>query len=232
MPAAPVRSTAVLASPDDRETVFRTQTARLAEKELRPMNGLLALGECPAGVMAVATISALLSRITGSTRLGFGDYLRDLCDDLAATSGRSGGPKLTCAAADEALPLRAAITLGLIADLLITNAFLYAFPPGRGGRIAVSFAAGQEAWQLIVEDSGIAIRAGGSRRDNGLMVAQLLVLRLGGLLKIPAVTGGTRCIVTIPRPMRASPSASQVASVPMVGSRLLAEKAAVSFSKA
>jgi two-component sensor histidine kinase len=81
-------------------------------------------------MMGVTTVSALLCRISGSTHLGFGDYLRDLCDDLAATCGRSGGLKLTCAAADEALPIGVAITLGLIADLLITNAFLYAFPPG------------------------------------------------------------------------------------------------------
>jgi two-component sensor histidine kinase len=122
-------------------------------------------------------------------------------------------------------------TLGLIADLLITDAFLYAFPPGRGGGIAVSFAAGQEAWLLTVEDGGIAMRARDSRRENGLTIARLLVVRLGGRLKIPIVTGGTGCIVTIPRPMRASTSASQVASVPVGGSRLFAEKAAVTFFK-
>jgi two-component sensor histidine kinase len=179
--------------------------------------------------MAVTAINALLSRISVSTQLDSGDYLRDLCNDLTATSGRSGGPKLTCATADEAFPIGAAITLGLITDLLITNAFLYAFPPGWGGRIAVSFTADQEAWLLTVEDSGIAMRARGSRRDSGLTIARLLVLRLGGRLKIPSVTGGTRCIVTIPRSMRASTSASQVASVPMGGSSLVAEKAAVSF---
>jgi two-component sensor histidine kinase len=201
MLTAPALSTAVPASADHRETGCRRQTAHLVEKGLRPMNGLLALGERPAGVVAVTAISALLSRISGSTHLGFGDYLRDLCDDLAATCGRSGGPKLTCAAADEALPIGVAITLGLIADLLITNAFLYAFPPGWGGGIAVSFAAGQ-AWLLTVEDSGIAMRARGSRRDNGLTIARLLVVRLGGRLEIPIMTGGTRCIVTIPRPER------------------------------
>jgi two-component system, chemotaxis family, sensor kinase Cph1 len=148
----------------------------------------------------VATVSALLSRIPVSTQLDFAGYLQDLGNDLVATCGRSGGPKLTCAAADEALPIGAAITLGLIADLLITNAFLYAFPPGRGGRIAVSFTARQEAWQLTVEDSGIAMRARGSRRDNGLTIARLLVVRLGGRLETPSVHGGTRCIVTLPRP--------------------------------
>ena len=174
MVTAPVLSTAVPASADDRETACRGQTAHLVEKGFRPMNGLLALGQRPAGVVAVTAISALLSRISGSTQLGFGDYLRDLCD-LAALSGRSGGPKLTCAAADATLPIGAAITLGLIADLLMTNAFLYAFPPGQGGGIAVSFAAAQEAWLLTVEDSGIAMRARASRRDNGLMIARPLI---------------------------------------------------------
>ena len=47
----------------------------------------------------------------------------------------------------------------LIADLLVTDAFVHAFPPGRGGRIAVSFTAAQGAWQLTVEDSGIAVRS-------------------------------------------------------------------------
>ena len=53
------------------------QTAHLVDKGFRPMNGLLALGQRPAGVVAVTAISALLSRISGSTQLGFGDYLRD-----------------------------------------------------------------------------------------------------------------------------------------------------------
>jgi hypothetical protein len=73
------------------------------------------------------------------------------------------------------------------------------------------------------------MRARDSRRENGLTIARLLVVRLGGRLKIPIVTGGTRCIVTIPRPMRAS--ASHVTSVPVRGSRLFAEKAAVTFFK-
>ena len=209
MPTATARSTAGLASSDDCETAFRAPTAYVLETDFQPLNGLLVLGERPACVIAVATVSALLSRISVSTQLGFGDYLRDLGNDLAATCGRTGGPKLTCAAADEALPIGAAITLGLIADLLITNAFLYAFPPGRGGRIAVSFAAGQEAWQLTVEDSGIALQAHGDQRDNALTIARLLVVRLDGRLEIPAVTGGTRCIVTIPR---AAPKAGKGAA--------------------
>ena len=50
---APALSTGVPASADDRETACRGQTAHLVEKGFRPINGLLALGERPAGVVAV-----------------------------------------------------------------------------------------------------------------------------------------------------------------------------------
>lgn len=200
MPTAPARAPAALAAPDDRENMVPTQTTPPVAKSSPPINGLLALSERPAGVMAVTTLSALLSRISGTSRVCFGHYLRDLCDYHEGSSGSSNAAKLTCTAADAPVPIGTAVTLGLIADLLITNAFVYAFPPGSVGRIAVSFTAGQKAWQLTVEDSGVAMRADGNRRDDALTIARLLVLRLDGRLEIPGVTGGTRCIITVPRP--------------------------------
>jgi two-component sensor histidine kinase len=193
-------STAFLALEADRETTINAHPPPTAEPSIRPMNGLLALSEHPAVVTAVTTLSTVLSRISGSTSVCFGHYLRDLCDDLAGTFGGPSGPGLTCAAADAALPVGTAVTLRLVADLLITNAFVHAFPSGMPGWIAVSFTARPEAWELAVEDRGIALRPHGDRRDNGLMIARLLVLRLDGRLEISGVTAGTRCLVTVPRP--------------------------------
>ncbi len=117
--------------------------------------------------------------------------------------GRPGSPTLTCRAADVLLSIGPAITLGLIAEELVGNALAYGFPGGRGGRIAVRFAAGTEVWRLTVEDSGIVERAGRSRRGNGLMIARLLLLQLDGALAMESsVIGGTRYVVTIPRPQR------------------------------
>jgi hypothetical protein len=81
-------------------------------------------------MMGVTTVSALLCRISGSAQVPFDGLLRGLCDILAARFGRSGGPRLVCVAADEALPIGAVTLFALIADLLVTDAFLYAFPPG------------------------------------------------------------------------------------------------------
>jgi two-component sensor histidine kinase len=200
MGTAPACSTAFLAPEADRETPVAARPPPTAEPSVRPIKGLLALSEHPAGVMALTTLSTLLSRISGATSICFGHYLRDLCDDLAGTFGRPSDPELTCAAADAALPVGTAVTLRLVADLLITNAFVHAFPSGMPGWIAVSFTVHPEAWELAVEDRGIALRPHGDRRDNGLMIARLLVLRLPGRLEIPGVTAGTRCLVTVPRP--------------------------------
>jgi hypothetical protein len=187
-------------SADAHESAFRAQTARPVEHSFRPMNGLHVPGELPAGVMGATTLSALLSGISGSTQVPFDGHLRDLCDDLAARFGRSDGPRLTCVAADDALPIGAAMKLALIAEVLVTDAFVHGFPPGRGGRIAVSFTAGQEAWQLTFDDSGIVARSHGDPRDDNLTIARRLVLQVGGRLELHKVIGGTRCTVTIPRP--------------------------------
>jgi two-component sensor histidine kinase len=205
MLATPARSNAALASGNDPETIVDAPTGGPARTRFRPMNGLVALSDRPAGVTAVTTLGALLSRISGATPVCFGAYLRDLCDDLAATYARPDGPELTCVAADGLLPIGSAVTIGLIADLLISNAFVHAFPPGSGGRIAVSFTVGEEAWRLTVEDSGIAIPGEGDRRDDGLMIARLLVLRLDGRLDMAAVDAGSRCLVTVPHPTAPEP---------------------------
>jgi two-component system, sensor histidine kinase PdtaS len=199
MATARACSTAFLAPEANREAIFKARPPPTAEPNSRPMHGLLALSEHPAGVMAVTTLSTVLSRISGSTSVCFGHYLRHLCGDLAGTLGRPSGLGLTCAVADAPLPVRTAVTLGLVADLLITNAIVHAFPSGMPGSIAVSFTAHPEAWELAVQDKGIPLRSYGDRRDNGLMIARLLLLQLDGRLEIPGVTAGTRCLVTIPR---------------------------------
>ena len=200
MATATARSTAFLAPEANRKTNLEARASPTAEPSRRPMHGLLVLSEHPAGLMAVTTLSTVLSRISGSTSVCFGHYLRDLCDDLAGTFGGPNGAGLTCAAADAALPVGTAVTLRLVADLLITNAFAHAFPSGMPAWVAVTFTVYPEAWELGVEDGGIALRPHGDRRDNGLMIARLLVLRLDGRLEVRGVTAGTHCLVTVPRP--------------------------------
>ena len=57
MTTAPARSTAFLAPEANRETTFKARPPHTAEPSSRPMHGLLALSEHPAGDMAVTTFS-------------------------------------------------------------------------------------------------------------------------------------------------------------------------------
>jgi hypothetical protein len=160
------------------------------------------LGELPAGVMGATTVSALLSPISGSTQLPFDGYLRERFSRSCREVRQIGRPAAHLCGSGRVPSDRRGDHARAHVDLLFTDALVHAFPPGRGGRIAVSFTADQEAWQLTVDDSGVATRSHGNPRDNGLTIARQLVVRISGLLNVPRVIGGTRCIVTLPRPER------------------------------
>lgn len=199
MPAAPAPSAAARASSTGEETGFRAQAAHPLENSLQRTSDLLAPGELPTGIIGPTTGSARPPGPSDSIQVPFGRHLQELCDELAARFGRSSGPRLTCEAADEGLPMRARTLFALIAEVLVTDAFVHGFPPGRGGQIAVSFTAGQEGWQLTVDDSGNAVRSPGDPRDENVGITRQLVLQVGGRLALAEVIGGTRCTVALPR---------------------------------
>jgi two-component sensor histidine kinase len=130
--------------------------------------------------------------------LDFADYLDELRRDVALASGTAGRVRLGCAVADGLLPIAIAVRLGLIAEELLANAFRHGFPTGRGGRVAVSFAATRDSWVLTVEDSGVGLPRG-TPTGAGLRTAGALTTSLGGELVFADVVAGTRCTVTLPR---------------------------------
>lgn len=184
------------------------------EPPSRAVSRLAALGERPSGVTAVTTVGALLANLPGTATADMGACLEDLCHDLGRCFARPDGPRLNCTCAAQQLPTGTVITLGLIADLLLTNAYTFGFAPPASGRIAVSFAALESSFELTIEDSGLrcpciiqggitqgGITQGGiaQSRADAVTTARLLVGELGGRLETPAVVGGSRCIVTLPR---------------------------------
>jgi two-component sensor histidine kinase len=140
-----------------------------------------------------------LQPLAEPAELDFADYLHERRSDIALAPSRAGVVRLDYAVTNGILPIATAVQLGLIADELIENALQRGFPGGRGGRIAVSFAAMGETWVLLVEDSGVG-RTHGTRANAGLTIAGALATLLGGELAIADVVAGTRCTVTLPRP--------------------------------
>lgn len=134
----------------------------------------------------------------GHPSIEVGAYLRELCADSASLSGPGDGLTVTCTASEGLLPATTAFRLGLIAEELITSALDHAFPGRRGGRVVVTFAVEHATWRLMVEDSGVDLRAATGGRRGGLRLVRELAGELGGRLVISGLVGGTRCIVLAP----------------------------------
>lgn len=160
---------------------------------------LAVASERPDGVAAVLTVAALLAELPGHNTIDMGGWLGGLGRDLDATFHRPGGPSLSCSAAAQLLPMGQAITLGLITDLLVSNAYRHGFPRGEAGRIAVSLVGLEAIYELTIDDSGSVNRAAAQGRAKGSTLASRLVHQLGGWIETPEVIGGKRYIITVPR---------------------------------
>lgn len=85
-----------------------------------------------------------------------------------------------------------AIPIGLIANELITNAFKYAFPDNRDGKIQVSLVKyDKKNYSLKVSDNGIGLVEGAKVKKSGFgsQLVQLLVQQIGGKLNTKKQNG-------------------------------------------
>jgi hypothetical protein len=125
----------------------------------------------------------------------FGGGLREQCEFFAGGDGIT----ITCATARKRLPWAVASQLSLVAEELLTRAFV-AFQGGRGGRIQVRFAASPTALELTIEHSRPQPRAAGRQLAKDSKLVWRVVERLGGRLDNPRMIGGDRMTVTVPQP--------------------------------
>jgi two-component sensor histidine kinase len=134
-----------------------------------------------------------------------GAFIRELCDDLGASTARGRPLSIACKADDVALGMDQAVLLGLIANELVTNAIKHAFPDGRAGHIDISFEACEDHLQLSVQDDGIGLPlAAKSATGMGRTLVQELVNQLGGRLDVSSGKGGSSFRVFVPceRPLQ------------------------------
>ena len=132
-------------------------------------------------------------------------YLERLCGHLFRAHGVDPGRiRLEICVTDTTLDLDRALPCGLIVSELVSNALKYAFPDGRGGRVAVELDVEPGgAHALTVRDDGVGLPEGldpGRTPTLGLQLVCRLTQQLGGSLQVER-TGGTRfTIVFTPEP--------------------------------
>jgi two-component sensor histidine kinase len=126
------------------------------------------------------------------------EYLGGLCESLAETL-RDLRPVTISAGVDPiSLPPEKALSIGLIVNELVTNAFKYAFPNGPG-HILVGLTKNGPGLELSVTDDGIGC---GNRTDTGLgtKLVTLLAAQLGGSAKWEQTHPGCKVSAAIPAP--------------------------------
>lgn len=160
------------------------------------------LAEARTRVLTVARVHERLYRTDRIASVEFAQYLRDLCDEIAATLPEGKRHSLVVDAEPGELPMAQAVPFALIANELVTNAVKYAYPDGSGGVIKVHFGWGANGGRrLEVIDHGIGLPKGFDLETSGslgMRLVRALAQQLRGRLEIERGMPGVRFAVSIP----------------------------------
>ena len=124
------------------------------------------------------------------------DFISNLCADLKSTIGELRPIAIRVDAEQGPLDSNRAVTIGLIINELVTNAFKYAFPDGREGEIHVCFRRSDNRLSLIVADDGVGLGAA-REGSTGVRLVKALARQLGGHAEWSGPPG-TRVLIEFP----------------------------------
>jgi PAS domain S-box-containing protein len=155
-------------------------------------------------VMTIAKIhEQLYTQSRTPDRIAFGPYLHALCGSVAGTAVQARERVRVAVEADAAdLPTDEAVSLALIANELLTNAFKHAFTNSGSGTITVTFRVGSDGGRtLAVADDGCGLPTGADPVNGsglGMRLIKALAGQLGGRLDAADAGHGARFTVALP----------------------------------
>jgi PAS domain S-box-containing protein len=159
----------------------------------------------------IAGIVAVYDSLTAGpqgTEVDLRGVIDSLLDGLAAAYFRESDP-VTIERRTESvhIDLRRAVSVGILVNELVTNAFKHAFPEGRPGRIRVACSPGPDGSRctVAVEDNGVGYRAQTAGTSFGRELVAMLVEQIGGTMGT-SQNDGVRVWVEIPLTLSAGPS--------------------------
>lgn len=163
-----------------------------------------ALGESQRRVHSMTLVHEILYGSSHLDRINFSDYARQLAAGLV--SALVTDPRRISLEIDVdpiEIGIERAVPCALIINELLSNAFKYAFPDGRRGKVRVSLHEPQAGFlELWIEDDGIGLPAGRltepNRKSLGLRIVRILTKQLDGSIEQQAGPG-TRILLRFMR---------------------------------
>lgn len=171
-------------------------------QKLRDPQGLAAINECRDRLRSMVLLHQKLYQADSLSRIDAADYIRTLVRELqTAYSVLISTVSLEVCVEPLSLPAETALPVGMLVCELVTNAFKYAFPPGRAGRVWVSVhSAAPDRMVLTVADDGVGLPAGfapGEQGGFGWQLIESLTRQLDGETRL-APPPGTRVEISVP----------------------------------
>lgn len=129
-------------------------------------------------VRAVASVHALIYRAGQVSTVELEDYLVDLCRSLEA----SGSATVACQSAPVRILTDKAISIALLINELVSNAFEHGFAERTDGHVDVTTVREKNAMVLTVSDNGSG-KTGETKPGLGGRIVKAIVMQLDGVLE-------------------------------------------------
>lgn len=174
----------------------------LQSSRFEPGALLEAFRESQGRIRAIALMHERLYQSKDLSRVGAGEYLAAVAEEVVQTYMRSAAA-VQLQVETEAIDLNqdTVMPCGLLVNELVTNACKYAFPDGRSGRIRLSVKKGPDHTILLtLEDNGVGLPPGldpSKTSTLGLQLVDDMVAQLKGSWTV-ARSGGTRFQIVFP----------------------------------
>jgi PAS domain S-box-containing protein len=142
-------------------SLLRLQARRIPDPAAR-----LQLEDATARISTIAHIHQRLYRDQDIQRINFGAFLSELCADLQVSASQC---SIEVSSPDFTVSTDRAISLALVVNELVTNAFKYAYPDDNPGEVRVRLKRldGGNA-ELTVEDDGVGFAPNTQHKGTGL----------------------------------------------------------------
>jgi two-component sensor histidine kinase len=171
--------------------------ARLQSQAVADPEAKAALEVMQARIHAIAGVHRRLYATGNVERVQLSAYVQSLAEDLRL-SLRTGerAHDIVVDTDDVEVATDRAVSLGVMINELVTNAFKYAYPPGVSGEIRIELRRTPEGGILCVTDEGVGFSKDGPQGTGlGGKILRAMAASVGGL-DYPKVDKGAKAVIT------------------------------------